>query len=409
MSDESIRALLARWVASGRSDYETGRQLLAEVGRSGAQHLLEGEVDTVLLACTQPGTAFPRPFSLAERLPAHPHFRYIRTNRFGRDEWLHLPTHMPMVVIPAGDFMMGSPAGQDGNDDERPCHKVVLSYETLVAKYPLTQLNWKRIMDKNPARFKGEGPAEESVWFVDGEPYTGEDAPKDSKNEAAVSAFKAKHPTAVETKTFYDQDGKPFDHHPVENVSWIDCRDFCKKSGLDMLSESEWEYSARAGTTARFIYGDDEAALQRVAVYGRRWEDGHTAVGTKEPNPWGLYDVIGLVWEWVLDEYHDSYNGAPCDGSAWTKEWEDQIKANKTADAKQKELNEEIEAIHRGGVEFDGAEEGDDEEEADEAPSVAARTRCKAEEKSTASTVTKRATAKKKSPAKSKGKGKAKR
>lgn len=322
MSDEKAKEALRVYEQTGA--FMDGMVALREAARVGMR-LPDKFVQTPLLACAQDG-AREEDYPIRLRLDVHPHFRHLGQNKFRLDEYLHLPTLSVMVLVPSGEFMMGTPEDQEGNDDERPYHKVEIPYENLIQKYPLTQLNWTQLKDKNPSRFKGEdGAADEVFWFVNGEPYTGNDAP-DPKNEAAVKAFQEQHVSAVPIMCKRDADGRPYAFHPVENVSWLDCRDYAKEAGLDFLSEAEWEYMARAGTTARFIYGDDEAALQRVAVYGRRWEDGHTAVGTKEPNPWGLFDVIGLVWEWVKDEYHDSYKDAPADGSAWTAEWEERKK-----------------------------------------------------------------------------------
>ncbi len=154
-------------------------------------------------------------------------------------------------------------------DNEGPFHCVKISNAFYIGKYEVTQKQWRDVMGKNPSLFKG-------------------------------------------------------DNLPVEQVSWSDVQDFIKKlnekeggNKYRLPSEAEWEYAARAGTTTRYSFGDDESKLADYGWYsdnsGRKTND----VGQKKPNPWGLYDVHGNVWEWVQDNWHGDYNGAPTDGSSW--------------------------------------------------------------------------------------------
>ncbi|AUB40247.1 Formylglycine-generating enzyme, required for sulfatase activity, containings SUMF1/FGE domain [Nostoc flagelliforme CCNUN1] len=119
---------------------------------------------------------------------------------------------------------------------------------------------------------------------------------------------------------------------PVEQVSWNDAVEFCKKLSQKvgrkyrLPSEAEWEYACRAGTTTPFYFG--ETITTKLANYdgddytyasepkGKN-RQGTTDVGSFPPNAFGLYDMHGNVWEWCQDTLHDSYKGAPSDGSAW--------------------------------------------------------------------------------------------
>lgn len=189
---------------------------------------------------------------------------------------------MEFIKVPAGEFMMGS----DRYISETPFHKVKISKQLYFGKYPVTQAEWIAVMGVNPSHFKN-------------------------------------------------------DRNPVENVSWNDVQQFIRKlnskEGTDkyrLPSESEWEYACRAGTTTKYSFGDEASKLCEHAWYNgyetfeessknldQIYENGSThPVGMKIPNPWGLYDMHGNVWEWVQDTWHDTYEGAPVNGNAWEKE-----------------------------------------------------------------------------------------
>jgi formylglycine-generating enzyme required for sulfatase activity len=177
---------------------------------------------------------------------------------------------MEFVLIPAGEFDMGSPLDEKGMyDNEGPVHHVTIGKAIYMGRYEVTQKQWLEIMGDNPSHFKG-------------------------------------------------------DDLPVEWVSWEDVQEFIRKlnekEGTDkyrLPSEAEWEYACRAGTTTRYSFGNSESNLGDYAWYGDNLGDETQPVGLKKPNSWGLYDMHGHVWEWVQDSMHYSYNGAPTDGSAW--------------------------------------------------------------------------------------------
>ncbi len=184
--------------------------------------------------------------------------------------------NLEFVYIPAGKFLMGSPKDEKDRDrDEEPQHWVDVP-AFLIGKYPVTQAQWHGVMGENPSHFKGF-------------------------------------------------------NRPVENVSWVDCVKFCRKVSQSMAvkcrlpSEAEWEYACRAGTTTPFYFGEtitsdlanyDAQYLYREEAKGIYRKE-TTQVGIFPPNAFGLYDMHGNVWEWCADRWHDNYEGAPTDGSAW--------------------------------------------------------------------------------------------
>jgi formylglycine-generating enzyme required for sulfatase activity len=179
-------------------------------------------------------------------------------------------TGMQFVLIPAGEFEMGSPSEEkERSDSESPTHKEAIQNSFYMGRSAVTQKQWKTIMKNNPSHFKGED-------------------------------------------------------RPVEMVSWEDAQRFITKlneiEGTDkyrLPSEAEWEYACRAGTQTRCFFGNDESKLNEYAWYVENSGGKTHAAGLKKPNPWGLYDMHGNVWEWVQDRWHENYSGAPSDGSAW--------------------------------------------------------------------------------------------
>lgn len=168
-------------------------------------------------------------------------------------------------------FVMGS---EDGPAAERPAHRVAFDYSFSIAKYEVPQNLWQAVMGENPSRWKG---------------------PRNS----------------------------------VEMLSHAEAVEFCRRTtammraakligGEEVIrlpSEAEWEYAARAGTDTAYSFGDE---VKQLDAYG--WHTGNAAgndppVGALKPNPWGLYDIHGYLWEWCADAASDNYKNTPRDGS----------------------------------------------------------------------------------------------
>ena len=184
---------------------------------------------------------------------------------------------LEMVYIPGGKFLMGSPYKEAGREKcENPQHQVTVP-TFFAGKYPITQAQWQAVMGNNNLSY-----------------YRGE-------------------------------------KHPVQQVSWNDAVEFCDKISLQtgkkyrLLSEAEWEYACRAGTTTPFHFGET-ITTYLVNYTGRKASENAskgiyrgqtTNVGNFPPNAFGLYDMHGNVSQLCGDMWHQNYEVAPTDGSCW--------------------------------------------------------------------------------------------
>jgi formylglycine-generating enzyme required for sulfatase activity len=196
-----------------------------------------------------------------------------------------------MIVVPAGEFLMGSPDGE-GDDDEHPQHKVAIKSHFAVGISPVTRGEFAAFIDATNHKIE-EGAY---VW-------------KGGKWENDPSGSWRNPGFAQE------------DDHPVVCVSWHDAQAYAtwlrKRSGKTyrLLSEAEWEYCCRARTTSAYSTG--EAVTPEQANFDEN-SNGTTSVTRFPPNPWGLRDMHGNVWEWCEDNWHSDYTGdPPADGAVW--------------------------------------------------------------------------------------------
>lgn len=188
-----------------------------------------------------------------------------------------------MVVLPAGEFPMGS----EQSKDEEPVHKVTIPKPFAASKYAVTFDNW----------------------------------------DACVIAGGC--------KLLPDDRNWGRGNRPVMNVSWEDVTkqylpwlSRVTHKTYRLLTEAEWEYAARAGGPGKYPWGEEIRSNRgNCDGCGSQWDKKQTApVGSFEPNAFGLYDMHGNVWQWVGDCYHDNYDAAPADGSAWTEDCKEDLR-----------------------------------------------------------------------------------
>jgi formylglycine-generating enzyme required for sulfatase activity len=221
----------------------------------------------------------------------------------GKVEWFQDYEGGPeMVIVPAGRFMMGSPESEPP-DGERPQHPVTIAQPFGIGRHAVTRGQFAAFANN-----------------------TGHSA------EGGARVWKGSEWTYDTRASWRDPGFAQNDSHPVVCVSWQDAKAFAawlsNQSGraYRLLTEAEWEYAARAGSTTPFWWGSTITSAQANYdgnyVYGKSGAKGEfrrqtVAVGSFAANQWGLYQVHGNVWEWCQDVWHSDYNGAPADGSAW--------------------------------------------------------------------------------------------
>jgi formylglycine-generating enzyme required for sulfatase activity len=291
-----VEASYLKAMADGREAEEKGEWRAAKACYERALKFRPGDraAETALEMVKGKVTALPLGFEGVFELPKGDKDQYGRavvTRRGRRSDpttglpveiWLTSP-RMEFVLIPAGTFRMGSPKSEKGRvPDEGPVHAVKITQPFYVAKYEVTQAQWKAVMGNQPSHFSHAG-----------------------------------------------------DHAPVEQVSWLECTKFCRETGLVLPTEAQWEYACRAGAKTALYSGPltilgeyNGPELDGVAWYGGnsgvRYKGGvdssfwrakqhpHKRAGThpvggKKPNGFGLYDTLGNVSEWCEDVYDKAF------------------------------------------------------------------------------------------------------
>ncbi|WP_407282257.1 formylglycine-generating enzyme family protein [Methanolobus sp. WCC1] len=171
---------------------------------------------------------------------------------------------MDFMLIPAGEFYL------DPSEFSYDIPvKVTIKESFYLGKYQVTQKQWKTVMGNEPSCFEG-------------------------------------------------------DDRPVECITWNEVRNFIKRLNementdkYRLPSEIEWEYACRAKIDSEYFFGSQDMELDEYAWYYLNSQDGTHPVGQKKPNPWGLHDMYGNVWEWCQNRYHRNYEEALAEGTAW--------------------------------------------------------------------------------------------
>jgi len=166
-------------------------------------------------------------------------------------------TGMELAYIPAGTFTMGSPASEGGRDEDETQCEVTLSKPFWMGTTEVTNAQYRRFVEATGHRERSD------------------------RNDPEFNA----------------------PNQPVVGVSWDDAVAYADWAGMSLPTEAQWEYAARAGTTAPYWSGPSEKDLARAGWYDRNSDSSLHAVGEKPANPWGLHDVHGNVWEWTADWY----------------------------------------------------------------------------------------------------------
>jgi formylglycine-generating enzyme required for sulfatase activity len=236
-------------------------------------------------ASEQPDAAQEPPTPQAETFAPQQGFRdrFVIVRKDGRAERADVGREGPeMVYLPGGTFLMGD---EQGNDDEKPVHRVALDAFAM-GRTPVTWGEYRRFCEDTGSHWP--------KWLEEGRPY---------HLEKGIQSYYIHCGVARDALDL-----------PVVGVAWDDAVAYCAwlaertDRPYRLPTEAEWEYACRAGTKTRWSFGDDEKALDDYGWYRKNAQGKLHPVGQQRPNPWGLLDMHGNVWEWCADWYaEDAY------------------------------------------------------------------------------------------------------
>ena len=220
----------------------------------------------------------------------------IRRERFGINEKKE-ESKLTLITPPTKRYQMGSKKeDKDAQDREKPVHEVIINYDFEISPTQVTVGEFKVFVEET--NYVTEAEKGDGAYVYDGKDW----------NQKKDASWK---------NPYFEQT----DEHPVVCVSWNDTQAYIKwlNEKIDEVyrlpTEAEWEFACRAGSTTKWHFGEDEKELKGYAWYSENSDKKTHPVGTKKENQWGLYDMHGNVLEWCLDDFEDTYNNTPRDGT----------------------------------------------------------------------------------------------
>ena len=195
------------------------------------------------------------------------------------DRVIHEKTGIELVLIPAGSFTMGATA----QGSKAIPHTVAISKPFYIGRTEVTNAQYRKFVEA--CGYDGKGDTDPAY-----DPYL-----RHWRGESLMSTD---------------------DDYPVVWVSWKNAKALCEWAGLALPTEAQWEYACRAGTTTTYYFGDDKNDYDQYGWTVSNSDALTHPVAQLKPNAWGLYDMLGNVWEWCEDDFVYRYDGAPTDGSA---------------------------------------------------------------------------------------------